>query len=82
MRANTIVWLALVGLTLGGFLLGAAASRAHAGFLILTLAGGKGLLLGWRFMEVRVAHPAWKAAFAGAVVVLVAGLALLSRVSR
>lgn len=78
MRANAFVWLILVGLTLVAFGLGDWTGWRHGPFLILALAGIKGGLLGWRYMELRVAHLAWRVAFGLALVVGVEVLLVLS----
>lgn len=62
-RANGIVWVVLTLLTLAAFGLGGRTGAGHGALWILPLAAGKGLLLAWRFMELHVAHRAWKLAF-------------------
>lgn len=68
---NAKVWLALTVLTLASFSLGLGNTGDHGAFWILLLALGKALLLGFRFMELHVAHVAWKCAFIGALSTLV-----------
>ncbi|MBL9140109.1 MAG: cytochrome C oxidase subunit IV family protein [Verrucomicrobiales bacterium] len=67
---NAKVWLVLSVFTIGSFSLGVRDSGIHGTFWILLLALGKALFLGFRFMELQAAHPAWKCAFVGTLGIL------------
>lgn len=69
-HANRWVWMILVVLTLVSFQLAPRFGSGHEGAWLFPLAGGKGLLVGYRFMELRGAHPAWRLAFVSLLVAL------------
>jgi Prokaryotic Cytochrome C oxidase subunit IV len=71
-QPNTIVWIALAVLSLASFSLGARNGAFHGAHWILLLALGKALLVGFRFMELRTAHPAWRCGFVGLLGILTA----------
>ena len=73
MKANTVTWFALVALSALSFSVGGRSLPA----LVLTAAGLKSALLGWRFMELHTAAPVWKAAFLSLLVVLLTLIYLL-----
>ncbi len=78
---NTTAWIALTLLSLASFSLAARNGGFHGAHWILLLALAKALLVGFRFMELRTAHPAWKCAFVGMLLVLTALLlGLASRI--
>lgn len=79
LRTNAFVWAALVGLTLFSFAVGEHLGGRGLPYAILAVAAAKGVLLAWRFMELRTAHAAWRATFVGAWLLLVGGLLLLFR---
>jgi lipopolysaccharide export LptBFGC system permease protein LptF len=61
MKANLITWLVLISLTVTGyFFSGSTRSGSALALLILTLFGIKFLSIGYQFMELKKAHPAWK----------------------
>jgi hypothetical protein len=62
LRANTLTWLALCGLTLTSFLVSDSLARA-ALVPILVVAGAKCSLIGFQFMGLRAAHPLLRACF-------------------
>lgn len=70
-RTSTLIWIALVALTLTSFALSEGSSARGAAVPILIVAGVKASLVGFGFMELRSAHPAWKAAFASLVTLIV-----------
>ncbi len=70
-RSRTYVWVALLGLTFVSFAAGDRLARA-ALVPIMIAAALKSSMVGFEFMELRRAHPLWRAAFAtliGAIVV-------------
>ncbi|MBL9128109.1 MAG: cytochrome C oxidase subunit IV family protein [Verrucomicrobiales bacterium] len=68
-RVNGIVWGALCLLTLAGFVLGGIESGGRV-VGILLLAVTKAVLVGFGFMELHSAHPAWKWAFVTLVAIV------------
>lgn len=68
---NSLVWAALIGLTIVGFVV----SDARAALVpILAVAGVKCGLVGLQFMGLRAAHPAVRAAFLVLICILLVGL--------
>lgn len=76
LRTSTRVWIALILLSAGS--LWASHSRAAAGAL-LALAGTKALLVGWHYMGLREAHPAWRLGMAALLGGILGAVLLLSR---
>ena len=67
MNTNGLTWLLLVALSAGSFRAAESGTSASAGRVVLFLvlaAALKSLLVGWQFMELRTAHPLWRAGFA------------------
>ncbi len=61
MKANLITWLALISLTVTGYFFSdSTLSGRTLALLILLLYGIKFLSIGFQFMELKKAHPAWK----------------------
>ena len=81
-RANGLVWLVLVLLTFVSFQIAPRFGSGHEAAWILPVAGGKGLLVGDRFMELHGAHPAWRFAFSALLVALTGLLFWLAGRSR
>lgn len=77
LRPHAFVWSALVTLTLFSFVVGEGLGIRALPGAILLVAAGKGLLLAWRFMELRTAHAVWRMTFVGAWLLLIGGLLLL-----
>ena len=64
-------WLTLVALTVASFAVSETSGSRAAVAAILLVAGGKALLVGFEFMELRSAHAVWKVAFASLVTLIV-----------
>lgn|GEM_PF-720345 len=70
-RASTLTWLALVTLTLTSFALSETSGARAAVLPILLAAMVKASLVAFQFMELRSAHPVWKAAFPGLLALII-----------
>lgn len=81
-RANGRVWLLLVVLTFVSFHLAPRFGSGHEAAWLFPLAGGKGYLVGYRFMELRGAHPLWRFCFSSFLVLLMGLLFWLAGKSR
>jgi len=68
-RANTIVWLTLLIMTVASFAMG---GHRTAAWMILALAGVKFALVAWQFMELRKAMALWSVMLGGLLVVILA----------
>ena len=81
MKTNTWIWIALMLLSASSYSISGTAQGATGALIILGAAGVKAALVGWQFMELRLAHRAWKLAFP----ILLAGtlglICLLSRIA-
>jgi len=71
-RTDLLTWIALVGLTLTGFALSDKASGHAAMVAISTVAILKAMCVGFQFMRLRDAHPAWRVAFSGMLLAFLA----------
>ncbi|MCX2930007.1 cytochrome C oxidase subunit IV family protein [Mycobacterium sp. CVI_P3] len=79
-RRLTLVWIVLLALTFGSFLVGIEQSADLAGAAAITIIGIAMLkvrLIGLHFMDVRVAPTALRMLFEGYVLVVFAALVLL-----
>lgn len=63
MRTHAVVWTALMLLTLVAFGAGESVLGGVAFTALLLVAAVKSLLVGWHYMELRSAHPAWRLVF-------------------
>ena len=79
MKTNSWIWIALILLSASSFSVSGKGTMATV--IILGAAGVKAGLVGWRFMELRTAHVAWKLAFPILLFGTVGLLCLLSRIS-
>lgn len=70
-RASTLTWLALIALTLTSFALSETSGVRAAVLPILLAAMVKASLVAFQFMELRSAHPVWKAAFSALLALIV-----------
>lgn len=70
-RVITFTWLGLLALTLGSFASSEAYSGRAAAVLVLLAAAAKSSLVAFQFMDLRVAHLVWKAAFVTLLAIIV-----------
>jgi hypothetical protein len=68
-HANTIVWIALLIMTIVNYAMG---EKHVAASLILGVAGLKFALVAWQFMELRRVHRLWSVMLGGLLVLILA----------
>lgn len=74
-RANTLVWITLLIMTIVNYAMGEKHAAAH---MILAVAGVKFALVAWQFMELRRVRKLWSVML-GALLVLILAVAVVMR---
>lgn len=68
-RANTLVWIALLIMTIVNYAMG---EKHVTAWMILGVAGVKFALVAWQFMELRRVHRLWSVMLGGLLVLILA----------